>query len=161
MVSDIRCGIYPGVKLGLESQLQNLLHCHNKYILDFVAAVESIPADHEDFHLIINADKKPNGKHQGRFNVPTAREVAILIVSQDFEKRDIVLHSRNNRLVRISEIHRAYALQYPLMFCRGDGYCTNISQRDPNTKALLCKTVSAADFYSYKIMESDVKNAIC
>lgn len=39
------------------------------------------------------------------------------------------------------------------MFCRGeDGYNIHLRQRHPETKALLAKTVSAADFYSYRIM---------
>lgn len=85
------------------------------------------------------------------------REVAVLILGQDFEKRDIVLHSRDNRLVRISKMHHAYdGIQYPLMFCLGeDGYYINIPQHDRNTKATLKKTVSTADFYSYRIIQYD------
>ncbi|GBN43661.1 hypothetical protein AVEN_262639-1 [Araneus ventricosus] len=82
--------------------------------------------------------------HRGRFNVPSVTEVTVVIVVQVFERRDIVLNSRDNRLVRISETHRAYgALQYPFMFCRGeDGYSIDIPQKDPKTKEALKKTVS-------------------
>jgi len=81
-------------------------------------------------------------------------------VGQDFKKRNIVFHSRDTKLVRISEIHRAYdALQYPLMFFRGeDGYFINIPQRDPVSKVPLKKTISASDFYSHRIMERQGQN---
>ena len=94
-----------------------MLHKHNKYIQDFKAAVDSIPKNQKDFKVIINADRKPTGKQKGRFNAPQAKEVTILIAGQSFEKRDIVLQSRENKLMRISELLRSYdALQYPLMF---------------------------------------------
>lgn len=96
-----------------------------------------------------------NIDYRGCYNAPTTSEVALVILGQEFEKRDIILHSRNSRLLRISETHRSYdAFQYALMFCRGeDGYSIDISQRDPISKAPLKKTVSASDFYSYRIME--------
>lgn len=77
---------------------------------------------------IINANKKPTGQLQSRFNAPVPMEVAVLIVGQQFEKRVSVLHSRDNRAIRISETHHAYdALQSPMMFCHGeDGYQINI-----------------------------------
>ena len=68
---------------------------------------------------------------------------------------------------RISETHRSYdALQYPLLFCRGgDGYDIALPQTDPHTKQPVpmktdpksgqlkpTKTVSASDFYAYRIM---------
>ncbi|VDM99273.1 unnamed protein product [Onchocerca ochengi] len=44
-------------------------------------------------------------------------EVAIVIVGNQFEPRDIVLHRRNDQLVKIAETHRCYdALQYPIIF---------------------------------------------
>ncbi|XP_044591373.1 uncharacterized protein LOC123269604 [Cotesia glomerata] len=154
---DIRCGIYPGINSNLTHQLQMMLHDHNKYILDFKVAIDSVPKGQKEFKVVINADRKPSGEHKGRFNAPQAREVAVLIVGQDFEKRDIVLQSRSNQVVRISETHRAYdALQYPLMFCYGEGgYHINIPKRDEKTKTPLNKTVSASEFYSFRIMERD------
>lgn len=124
---DIRCGYFTGVKPELVGQLQKLLHEHNKYIK---AADDSIPEGHKDFQVVINANKKPLGVQRGRFNAPTTNQVALVIVGQAFESRDIVLPSRDSHLVRIT------TLQYPLMFCRGeDGYSIDIAQHDPNTKA--------------------------
>ncbi|XP_053598610.1 uncharacterized protein LOC128668835 [Microplitis demolitor] len=152
---EIRCGICPGIKPELIHQLQNLLHEHHQYIKDFKVAIESVPKNQKEFQVIINADKKPSGEHRGRFNAQMAKEVAVIIVGQNFEKRDIILNSRDDKLKRISEIHRAYdTLQYPLMFCREeDGYHINIPKRDEKTKRPLNKTVSASEFYSYRIME--------
>ncbi|XP_053597507.1 uncharacterized protein LOC106694146 [Microplitis demolitor] len=152
---EIRCGICPSIKPELIHQLQNLLHEHHQYIKDFKVAIESVPKNQKEFQVIINADKKPPGEHRGRFNAQMAKEVAVIIAGQNFEKKDIILNSRDDKLKRISEIHRAYdTLQYPLMFCRGeDGYHINIPKRDGKTKRPLNKTVSASEFYSYRIME--------
>ncbi|GFW07214.1 ATP-dependent DNA helicase [Trichonephila clavipes] len=106
---DIRCGIYPGIKPELISQLQKSLNEHNKYIMDFKAALLIQKA-------VINAERKPFGEHKGRFTAPQTKEVAVVIVGQEFEKRDIVLSCRSE-----SMRHCAYdALQYPLMFFRGE-----------------------------------------
>ncbi|XP_008482471.2 uncharacterized protein LOC103519163 [Diaphorina citri] len=150
----LRCQHYPGVKPGLISQLQKMLHDNNPYIKDFKTAMENV-SEGEEFKVVIHAERKPAGEHRGRFNAPTATEVALVIVGQEFEKRDIILHGRDTGLKRISEIHRSYdSLQYPLIFCRGeDGYFINIPQRDPSSKGPLNKMVSASNFYSYRIME--------
>ena len=152
--AEVRSNLFPAIKSWLLTQLQKIMHDHNQYIRDFKTAIENVPPG-QDFKVVIHADRKPGIEHRGRYNAPVTSEVALVIVGQEFEKRDIILHSRDTKLVRISETHRAYdALQYPLMFCRGeDGYYINIPQRDPVSKAPLKKTVSASDFYSYRIME--------
>jgi len=73
---------------------------------------------------VIRADKTPAVEHARRFNAPTIDDVAIIIVGEDLQSRDIVLHRRNDQLKRVSETHRSYdALQYPLLFWQGDdGY---------------------------------------
>ncbi|XP_067120500.1 uncharacterized protein, partial [Centruroides vittatus] len=119
----------------------------------FKAAVERY-STRENFQIVINPDKRPAGKHKGRFNAPSADEVALVILGQSFEKRDILIQSSDNNLVRIPKTHRSYdALQYSLLFCYGeDGYCVNIPQVDPVSKLPVTKTVSASDFYAYRIM---------
>lgn len=57
---------------------------------------------------MIRADRKPTTEHRGRYNAPTTSEVALVIVGQEIEKRDIILHSRDTKLTRIGETHRAY-----------------------------------------------------
>ncbi|GFV64343.1 ATP-dependent DNA helicase [Trichonephila clavipes] len=122
--------------------------------MDFKAAIDSVPKDQKEFKVVINAERKPFGEHKGRFTAPQTKEVAVVIVGQEFEKRDTVLSCRSGTLMRINETHRAYdALQYPLMFCGEDGYQINIPKRHETTKIPLSKTVSASEFYSYQIME--------
>ncbi|XP_067131955.1 uncharacterized protein [Centruroides vittatus] len=151
--ANIRCSKFPDLRPNLIKQLQLMLHEVNPYIKDLKTAIDKISPS-ESFKVVIHADKKPQREHRGRFNAPTANEVAVVLVDQHFDRRDIILESRSNSLQRISEIHPAYdALQYPLMFCWGDdGYSINIPQCDPTTKLPLKKTVSAVSFYSYRIM---------
>ncbi|GBP26633.1 hypothetical protein EVAR_18270_1 [Eumeta japonica] len=134
--------------------LQDMLHSHNYYIQSFKTAIERIPADTPDFNVVIHANKVPVGEHRGRYNAPSTSEVAVVIAGQQFDKRDIVLHSRDDNLQKISELHRSYdSLQYPLMLCRGEnGYAINISQVDPIGGTPLRKTVSCMNYYCYRIM---------
>lgn len=63
------------------------------------------------------------------------------------------MQTPDNKLQHISELHRSYnTLRHLLLFCDGeDGYSIGIPQRDHKTKSPIQKTVSAADFYSYRI----------
>ena len=66
------------------------------YVPLFKTALERMPTD--DYKVAIRADKTPTGEHRRRFNAPTLEEVAIVMVSNDFGTRDIVLQKRNNSL---------------------------------------------------------------
>lgn len=72
-----------------------MLHDHNQYIRDFKTAIEHVP-EGQDFEVVIYCvDKKPTKEHKCRYNAPTtSSEVALVILGQEFEKRDIILHSR-------------------------------------------------------------------
>jgi len=80
--------------------------------------------------------------------------VAVLMVGQECERRDIIIRSRDDKLQRISEIHPSYdALQYPLILHHGtDGYNIYIQEFDPVKKVFTKKKVSAMDFYRYRMM---------
>jgi len=70
-------------------------------------------------------------KNAHRYNVPTADEVATLMVGNGFEaidRRDVVLAQRAGPFQRISELHVGYmALHYPLLFPYDeDGWHLNI-----------------------------------
>ncbi|XP_066434063.1 uncharacterized protein [Eleutherodactylus coqui] len=152
---NIRCKNASVVNHNLIRQLQRMLHDCNPYIKDFKSAVESLPSDDKDqFQIVIHAERNPVNAHKGCFNKPTVNEVAVVIVGQTFEKRDIVLQATDSKLHRISEIHRSYdALQYPIMFCYGeDGYSISLPQVHPTTKQPLNKTISALNFYAYRLM---------
>ncbi|XP_028966748.1 uncharacterized protein LOC114828104, partial [Galendromus occidentalis] len=106
----------------------------------------------DDYVVVIKADKTP-GEHAGRFNAPTSDEVAIVIVGEEFNSRDIVLRRRDGCLKRVSETH---ALQHPLLFWQGeDGYHFNLRMRNPGTDEETSKKVSAMNYHSYRIMIRD------
>ena len=42
--------------------------------------------------IVIHADKTPAEEHVWRYNAPTKDEVAIVMVGDKFQSRDIVLH---------------------------------------------------------------------
>ncbi|PHT96457.1 hypothetical protein BC332_34617 [Capsicum chinense] len=119
---DIRMSIIPTLKRELVTQLQEMLHGINPYVVSFKSALESIPqANISNFKIVINADKKPPNEHRGCYNEPSTNEVAVLMVGENCDNRDIVLRMRDNKLKRISETHRSYdALQYPLMIPYGE-----------------------------------------
>jgi len=121
-----RCGVIEGVRQELVTELQSMLHKTNSIINSFKTALEQTPS--EEMRVAIHADRVPSGKHQGRFNAPQVDEVAVVIVGQEFNQRDILLHCRNDQLKRINETHRSYdALQYPLIHWAGqDGYCFQV-----------------------------------
>ena len=119
-----------------------------------LCAIEQPPPGGE-FRLIIRADKRPSGEHARRFNTPSTNEVAILMVGEPHDRRDILIHQRDARLQRVSDTHRSYdALQYPVINWQGqDGYHFLIPQVDPKTRQPVAnKKVTSNDFYMYMIM---------
>ncbi|KAI8430405.1 LOW QUALITY PROTEIN: hypothetical protein MSG28_000688 [Choristoneura fumiferana] len=117
--------------------------------------IESVHADRENYKfVVISADRRPAAGHAGRYNAPATNEVAVVLMDQEYDRRDVMLRTRDDRLQRISETHRAYdSLQYPLMFCRGeDGYNFAIHHVDPQPGApYYTRITSALQFYSYRL----------
>jgi len=60
-----------------------------------------MPADY--FTILVRVDKTPIGQHVRQYNVPMIK-VTIVIVSEEFDSRDIILHCRNGD-VRVSETY--------------------------------------------------------
>jgi hypothetical protein len=146
--------LFQDLEPDLLAALQTMLQNNNAYLISFKTAIESLPVDTPDFKIIIRADRCPAGEHPGRYNEPTVSEVAVLMVGDPSDRRDIILSSREQGLKRIYETHRSYdALQYPLMFCRGeDGYNFNLNHVNPNTRQPTNKKTSSREFYAYRIM---------
>ncbi|CAH0663696.1 unnamed protein product [Spodoptera exigua] len=144
--ANVRSRHIPNLDSGLVRGLQ---------ILNVRIHMASVPENERNrFKFVISADRRPIAAHPGRYNAPTTNEVAVLLVDQECDKRDIVLRTHDDRLQRISETHRAYdSLQYPLMFCRGeDGYHFAHYNEDPQTGSLnYIKKTSAMQFYSFLI----------
>ncbi|XP_037953369.1 uncharacterized protein LOC119683647 isoform X2 [Teleopsis dalmanni] len=98
----------------------------------FKTALERMP--HDNYKVVIRADKRPAETHERKFNAPTIDKVAILIVGENLNIRDIVLTRRDTgQLQQVCETHRSYdTLQYPLMFWQeDDGYDFNIKMINP------------------------------
>lgn len=75
-----------------------MLHESNPYVHSFKAALESIPQGQTDDHkVVISADKRPTAGHPGGYNT-LVDEVALVLVHQECERRDIVLSTRDDRL---------------------------------------------------------------
>ncbi|XP_055908459.1 uncharacterized protein LOC129943200 [Eupeodes corollae] len=148
----------PNLKRQIIEILQDILNTQNVYISTFKTTLEHAPPNLSNLKIIIKADHKPANEHSGRYNAPTTNEIAVLMLDEDKGPRDIVLHGRDGRLQRVSELHRSYdPLQYPLMFiCGEDGYCIGIPTIFPATGQInLNKTVSCMQFYSYRFMVRD------
>jgi hypothetical protein len=130
---DQRCAHNNSVRRPVVEQLQSFFQQHNELVALFTTALDRMPSDNHK--IVIKADKTPAGQHAGRFNAPTIDEVAIVVVGENVENRDIVLHRRNDQLQRVSETHRSYdALQYPILFWQGeDGYHFSIKMFNPVT----------------------------
>ncbi|XP_017494866.1 PREDICTED: uncharacterized protein LOC108383003 [Rhagoletis zephyria] len=87
-------------------------------------------------------------------------EVTIVVVGENLESRDIVLHHRNDQLQRIKETHRSYdALQYHIIFWQGeDGNDFSIKMINPITGYETNKKVSSMNYYSYRLMIRENKD---
>lgn len=156
MEIDQRCSYISGTRREIVDNLQKMLQEHNDLIRTFKAALDRMPTD--EYRVIIRADRTPPGEHERRYNAPQVDEVAVVMSSDNCERRDIIIQRRGESLQRISETHRSYdALQYPLMFPYGeDGYHFNLVQTNPTTGEATNKKVSAMDFYSYRLMTRGV-----
>ena len=141
--------------------IQRSLHANNRYVRQFKAAMDQT-ANNPDLQVIIKAEKNPpGGQHRGRFNAPTANEVAVVLADQtSAARRDIVLQIRGGGGQRIDEFHRCYdAMQYPLLHAYGeDGYHFKLKRVDPKSGQETSKALSAMDFYAYRLMKRTGKS---
>ena len=95
-----------------------------------------------------------NGKDVRRYNAPTIDEVAIVMVRNQFQPRDIILHLRNDQLINGAETRRCCdAIQYPLIFWDGaDGYHFSVKIINPLNSVEINQTCTTMYFYAYRLM---------
>lgn len=68
--------------------------------------------------------------------VPQVNKIAVVIVGSEYTSRYIIIQRKRKKLQRIAETHSSYdALQYPLIYLRGDGYHINLKPVIPNAGA--------------------------
>ena len=127
-------------------------HENNKYIKDLKTAREQIQVGNLQEHkIVIREDKKPREEHARLYNAPsTSSDIAILMSNEETSTRDIVLHTKNSSLRKISELHRSYdPLQYPILFPFGtDGYHIYL-------KGTTGRKITMSQYYSYHLMVRD------
>lgn len=113
--------------------LENFFENYNQLIQLFKRVSPQLRND--NYQIVIKADKVPSGEHAGRFNAPTVDEVAVIMVGDPVNNRDLKIIRRDSTVHIISDLHRSYdALQYSLIFWQGqDEYHINIKQRDSIT----------------------------
>ncbi|CAE1255457.1 unnamed protein product [Acanthosepion pharaonis] len=155
---DVRLGILPsdisiGPRRDILFCLQDMFHETNSYIrsLKFALQNNSLPS----FSVVIDADRRPHGEHERRFNAPVCNEIAAVIHGEEHNSRDIVIKYRGRGLRRISETHRSYdCLQYPLLFPYGsDGYHFKIPICQASSDSMsTSKTVSCRAYYAFMFM---------
>lgn len=74
----------------------------------------------DDYVLVIRDDITP-GQHERQYNTPTINEVTIVIIGEEFNSYDIVLHRMDGYVQQVSETRPSYdKLQYPILFKQGE-----------------------------------------
>ena len=91
------------VKRPIVEQLQIFFHQHNEVVALFTTTL--VRMRYDNHKIVFKVDKMPAGQHAKCFNAPTIDEVAIVVMGENSENRDIVLHQHNNQLQRVSETY--------------------------------------------------------
>ncbi|KAH8934536.1 hypothetical protein BDL97_18G088100 [Sphagnum fallax] len=167
-----RHAIMPSLDPTTLDRLLTMMYNINPYVEVFkmardMMATKGAPMDLK-LHLIASRTKDAR-----RYNVPTANEVAALMVgngSEAVDRRDVILAQQAGPFQRISELHVGYmALHYPLLFPYGeDGWHPNIlvnvvvadadldedHARESELQRKHCN-VTMAEFYSYRLQHRD------
>ena len=87
-------------------QIHESFHERNNLVRLFKTAIDMMSSD--TYKFVIQADKTPAGEHVRRYNAPAIDEVAIVMVGDQFQPRNIVFHLRNDQLINVAETHRCY-----------------------------------------------------
>ena len=148
-----RCDNIRGIRRDIVLELQGMFRQRNNHVHMLKTALQRMPSD--AYWGIVRADKKPAERHARCFNEPVTNEVAVFVVSNEFDRRDSILKRMNSQLEKVAETHRSYdLLQYPLIFWEGeDSHHFNIMQVNPRAGTPVNeKKVSAMGFYACRII---------
>jgi len=100
---DQRCDTIPATKRHIISSLHKIFNQHNASVKLFKTSINNLPTD--NYGVQIRANKTPVGHHAGCYNAPPINEVAVIIVGEESDTRDLVLQRRNNTIERVVETH--------------------------------------------------------
>ena len=134
-------------------ELQEMLDENNILAKSFRMARDRFKEeDYHDYTLRIL------GKRNGTHNLPSASEVAALVVrdpTAESEGRDIVVEYKNMEPHRISEIHpKLMSMQYPLLFSYGeDDFKLEIPYKRTKEGDKSRKYVTMLDYYAYYLQQ--------
>ena len=144
-----RLKIMPKWNENILKTLTQIIEENNNYIKSFKTALELVK-DSSELSLVLVADKNkiPVGEHSRRFNLPQGSEVAAIMPGEGEGELEVIVRDKDNKLSRISRIHRSYdPLSYVVFDPYGtDGFHIGL-KRVKNTS----RNVSLSDFYSYRI----------
>ena len=135
------------------SGLQKMLDDNNILAKTFRMARDRFEeGDYHDYTLRIL------GKRNGTHNLPSASEIAALVVrdpTEECEGRDIVVEYKDMVPQRISEIHPKFmSMQYPLLFPYGDdGFKLEIPCKRTKEGAKSRKYVTLLEYYAYYLQQ--------
>lgn len=145
------------LKSSIVEELRNMLDSSNSFVKSYRLVRDKLSqSDTPTIRLRILGKRGYDGR---RYNLPTASEVAALVVGDydaaDFD-RDIVVECVSGLLKRISVFETAYLpLQYPLIFSRGeDGFRRDIRFTErPSIAPIKRIFVSMKEWFAYKIQQ--------
>ncbi|XP_024636211.2 uncharacterized protein [Medicago truncatula] len=148
------------IKKTIVKELRHILDNSNSFVKSYRMVRDTLLEDNApQIKLRILGKRGYDGR---RYNLPTASEVAALVVGDydaaDFE-RDVVVEERSGLLKRISVFETSYLpLQYPLIFSRGeDEFRRDIRFTDrPKKKPIKRIFVSMKEWFAYKIQQRDI-----
>ncbi|GJW19265.1 hypothetical protein Tco_0026701 [Tanacetum coccineum] len=141
------------------NEVKDVLDTSSDLVKTFRRARDRYNEDNKQNIRIMVVAKR--GKDGRTYNLPTANEVAGLIVG-DFdtcvEQKDIMIEKHHEGLECINIFHPLYlALQYPLlMSCAQDGYHLDIPHRKKSGQPATGKkdkTVSMGEWFAYQIQD--------
>ncbi|XP_065835787.1 uncharacterized protein [Oscarella lobularis] len=138
-------------------RLQDMLQENNEHVRVFKTALEQRTPTMPEYRVVLREDRVPRGEHERTFNAPSGHDVAALVPEGQEGYRDIVLSDKDDRIMRIHEVHRSYdSLQYPLLFPLGeDGYHLSRRQKNPQTNVITTKKMTMLQFYAFRLMQRD------
>ncbi|KAM0897001.1 hypothetical protein ACQ4PT_022845 [Festuca glaucescens] len=136
--------------------LKNMLDRDNILAKTFRMARDRFKeGDYHDVKLKIINKRHTDGR---QYNMPSASEVAALIVNDTTENRqgrDIIVQYKDMKPKRISENHPKFmAMQYPLLFPYGeDGYIEKTPYILKEGTSCKRKHVTMLEYYAYRIQQ--------
>lgn len=143
----------PQLQQNIVQKLQQILHGCNPYVHALRQLAQR--PDVHDCSLLI----KERPANQPRYNMPTASQVATIVVGEDAvsisTKRDIIVMSHVGNLINVKETMGYYdPLQYPLLFPYGTFGWDRETTNDEG------QPITCLEYYSYMLQVHNVISTI-